>query len=665
LGQVSPRGDAQREQNFLPGLFSVPQLEQITRRSVAESRARDEPDHASDSIESTLAGRSAQLEALGTFVELENAPHRSTLLGPAISPWFCPCSTGWSGGLRSCRTGQRGSAIRATSSGLGPRAAAPSLFEQRVYLKIKGRGYRVRPQVPAYGYRIDLVVTGGENRLAVECDGDEWHGAEQFEKDLARQQDLERVGWRFVRIRESEFYLDPEAALRSLWLKLGEVGIRPFGEPAEAAPAAGVVPVDSSGIEAVVEALLDPFEEPAEAEGPGEQPTPPLSPRPVPLQVPTLAPTPRPVAPGAPAEAGTVPAYRAWTGSDAGDPREAQQGELTAILLDVVAAEGPVLARRAYRLMLQAAGFHRLVHTVVSPLNKAAVRAEREGHLIAVPSGIGSSLVDRVLRLPDQPQVAVRKRGARDLDEIPPSEVQAVGRQLRGSTVNASDRHLQRAILTFYDRTSLTAAASTYIDKCLRVTAPLGPEPVQQRPIWGTPTAPAAGKTPPARPIEPGTKPTVTPPRPAGPEFKKVLAETIARAQVLSAGARHRLATAWLDEGADLSRAKVISAAGAAGAPREWSTVARIVSSTLADWPAAARGAVVDAAFALSAGGVPDEAADLLIPWTAAFRPGNPAAPAPRDEPSGTRCPHGHVMGQCPLIVCRGHSLGGMALDEN
>ena len=63
--------------------------------------------------------------------------------------------------------------------------------------------------MPAYGYRIDLVVTGGESRLAVECDGDEWHGAEQFEKDLARQQDLERVGWRFVRIRESEFYLDP------------------------------------------------------------------------------------------------------------------------------------------------------------------------------------------------------------------------------------------------------------------------------------------------------------------------------------------------------------------------------------------------------------------------------------------------------------------------
>ncbi len=67
----------------------------------------------------------------------------------------------------------------------------------------------------------------------MECDGDEWHGPEKFERDLARQQDLERVGWRFVRIRESEFYLDPDAALSPLWAKLDEVGIRPFGEAAE------------------------------------------------------------------------------------------------------------------------------------------------------------------------------------------------------------------------------------------------------------------------------------------------------------------------------------------------------------------------------------------------------------------------------------------------
>ena len=543
-----------------------------------------------------------------------------------------------------------------------PHQAFDSLFEQRVYLRIKNRGYRVRPQVPAYGYRIDLVVTGGENRLAVECDGDEWHGAEQFEKDLARQQDLERVGWRFVRIRESEFYLDPEAALRPLWLRLGEVGIRPFGELAAAAPQPADVAVDSSDLEAVVEALLDPFEAQAEGAGATEQPTP-LPPEPLPVPLPVPVSTPRPVAPAAD---GKAPVYRAWAGTDVPDPRYARQGDLVAILLDVVAAEGPVLARRAYRLVLQAAGFHRLVHTVVSPLNKAAVRAEREGKLIATPSGIGSSLVERVLRLPDQPAVVVRKRGARELEEIPPSEVQAVAHQLRGSTFKPSDRELQRAILTFYDRTSLTAAASIYIEKCLRATVALGPEPVQQRPIWERPSAPEGTTTPPARRTELPTRPASEPVRPAGPEFKKVLADTIARAQVLSAGARHRLAAEWVDEGNEPARAKVIGAAGAFGAPRDWSTVARIVSSTLADWPASARGAVVDAAFAVTAtSSAPEEAGELLVPWRAALHQGSTPTPLPPDTPDGTLCPHGNVMGQCSFIVCKGHPLGGIGLDEN
>jgi very-short-patch-repair endonuclease len=544
--------------------------------------------------------------------------------------------------------------------------AFDSLFEQRVYLRVKNRGFRVRPQVPAYGYRIDLVVTGGENRLAVECDGDEWHGAEQFERDLARQQDLERVGWRFVRVRESEFYLDPDAALRPLWLKLREVGIRPFGETAMAAPEPGAAAVDSSDIEAVVEALLDPFEEQAEAASLAEQPTPSPPHEPLPVPVAALAPTPRPVAPTGPAAVGTVPAYRAWAGTDVPDPRYARQGDLVAILLDVVAAEGPVLARRAYRLMLQAAGFHRLVHTVVSPLNKAAVRAEREGRLMAMPSGIGSSLADRVLRLPEQPQVVVRKRGARDLEEIPPSEVQAVAVRLTSSTVMPGDRKLQRAILTFYDRTSLTAAASTYIERCLQASVALSPEPAQPRQIWEKPTAPARGTTPPARPTAPPIRPVATPVRPAGTEFKRVLADTIARAQVLSAGARHRLATEWVDEENEPTRAKVLSAASAFGAPRDWSTVARIVSSTLADWPASARGAAVDAAFALTArGSAPEEAAALLVPWQAALRPGASDIPGPQEAPSHAICPHGHAMGRCPLIVCQGHFLGGMAMDEN
>ena len=92
-----------------------------------------------------------------------------------------------------------------------------SWFELDVYLHIVRRGYRVIPQFEAYGYRIDLVVEGMDGRLAVECDGDEWHGADRYEEDAARQRDLERCGWEFWRVRESVFRLNPDEALEDLW----------------------------------------------------------------------------------------------------------------------------------------------------------------------------------------------------------------------------------------------------------------------------------------------------------------------------------------------------------------------------------------------------------------------------------------------------------------
>ncbi|WP_405887747.1 AAA domain-containing protein [Streptomyces sp. NBC_01136] len=106
-----------------------------------------------------------------------------------------------------------------------PHQAFDSLFEQRVYLALRDRGYRVRPQYPAGRYRIDLVVEGGTQRLAVECDGDAFHTEENADADAARQRELERVGWTFVRIRGSRFFLDPDQALQPLWAELERLGI--------------------------------------------------------------------------------------------------------------------------------------------------------------------------------------------------------------------------------------------------------------------------------------------------------------------------------------------------------------------------------------------------------------------------------------------------------
>ncbi len=101
-------------------------------------------------------------------------------------------------------------------------------FERDVYDDLTTRGYRVTPQVGADRYRIDMVVEGNSDaRLAVECDGDMWHGPERWEADMQRQRTLERAGWTFWRSFASAYYRRREEVLEDLLRKLGEHGIEP------------------------------------------------------------------------------------------------------------------------------------------------------------------------------------------------------------------------------------------------------------------------------------------------------------------------------------------------------------------------------------------------------------------------------------------------------
>jgi len=102
-----------------------------------------------------------------------------------------------------------------------------SWFEIDVALELLRKGFNVLPQYEIASKRIDLVVESSEARLAVECDGDNWHGADQYEADMQRQRQLERCGWEFSRIRESAFYSNKERALQGLWRALEERGILP------------------------------------------------------------------------------------------------------------------------------------------------------------------------------------------------------------------------------------------------------------------------------------------------------------------------------------------------------------------------------------------------------------------------------------------------------
>lgn len=114
-----------------------------------------------------------------------------------------------------------------------PPAPFESWFEVDVALELLRRDFTVLSQYEVAGKRIDLVVEGGQARLAVECDGDNWHGADRYEDDMQRQRQLERCGWQFFRVRESAFYANKDDALARLWRVLEERGIFPESQRAD------------------------------------------------------------------------------------------------------------------------------------------------------------------------------------------------------------------------------------------------------------------------------------------------------------------------------------------------------------------------------------------------------------------------------------------------
>ncbi|NMQ30241.1 DUF559 domain-containing protein [Candidatus Accumulibacter phosphatis] len=110
------------------------------------------------------------------------------------------------------------------------RERCESGFERDMFDELVKRGFRVEPQVACGGYRIDFVIEGNEGRrLAVECDGDRFHGPGQWQDDMARQRVLERAGWTFWRCFASSFVRRREAVLGDLLQTLQRLGIEPLG----------------------------------------------------------------------------------------------------------------------------------------------------------------------------------------------------------------------------------------------------------------------------------------------------------------------------------------------------------------------------------------------------------------------------------------------------
>ncbi|MBR5901820.1 AAA family ATPase [bacterium] len=106
-----------------------------------------------------------------------------------------------------------------------------SPFESEVAQILTNRGYNLVQQWKVGAYRLDMVAVCGRKTVAIECDGEQWHSGEgKIREDMERQIILERLGWRFIRIRGSEFYRYKEKTINRVIQELIKFGIEPESE---------------------------------------------------------------------------------------------------------------------------------------------------------------------------------------------------------------------------------------------------------------------------------------------------------------------------------------------------------------------------------------------------------------------------------------------------
>ena len=103
-----------------------------------------------------------------------------------------------------------------------------SPFEVSIATALSDRGYHIEQQWEVGAYRLDMVAVCEKNMVAIECDGERWHSGEaKIREDMERQTILERLGWRFIRIRGSEYYRYPEKTIERVISDLTDYGIYP------------------------------------------------------------------------------------------------------------------------------------------------------------------------------------------------------------------------------------------------------------------------------------------------------------------------------------------------------------------------------------------------------------------------------------------------------
>jgi hypothetical protein len=176
----------------------------------------------------------------------------------------------------------------------------------------------------------------------------------------------------------------------------------------------------------------------------------------------------------APAPAGapvTLDSYDEWTPHQVGDPRNTPRPQIMQTMLEIIDAEGPMTATRAYSLYNRAAGGRKLTSVAKAPLSSAVYWLAREEKITLTREADIPWQGDDMVRMPDQPPVRVRELGPRSLDEGPLAEIAELVGLIRASQGTSDPTELKRAILSTYGLVRLTSRADEYLGLAIDLAA--------------------------------------------------------------------------------------------------------------------------------------------------------------------------------------------------
>lgn len=285
-----------------------------------------------------------------------------------------------------------------------------SEFEAQVCEKLRTRGYDVKTQIGASGFRVDLAVGDPEKPgrfvLGIECDGAQYHASRSArDRDRLRQQVLEAHGWIIHRIWSADWYMRPQEELAKVEAAIAAAKAEWHDRDEKAVMPQRAVPMsfenaDDDHME-VIKGFAD--VEPA--------------PAPVPDRV----------------------YYReaAFPVNLSLEPHEAPLAEMAAYVVKIVQTEGPVHIDEIATRVRMLWGLQRAGSRIRTAVAAAADVAARRGLLVGGPF---YSLPDQAVVVRDRSQV--ESASLRKQEMLPPSEIDAALLKLVDDNFGASHTEL-------------------------------------------------------------------------------------------------------------------------------------------------------------------------------------------------------------------------------